>query len=190
MSTSTCSTGSSRRISTPISLGDAGHGAGDGAAAADGVEDAVLVLEEREDGEEAGAAEGRHAEVLGLKAEAEADALVLEVDLEVAVEGAPGREQRQQLEHLGLGEVAPAFEGRLQEGQELCELVAVVGEELVKALRVLGRDGGDGAAPCCSTLGVASSSPPRAEDEAVLRVEPRHGDFACRGRSRRRRRSP
>ncbi len=97
---------------------DASHGAGDCAAAADRVEDAVLVFQEGEDGEEAGAAEGRHAEVLGLKGEAEADALIFEVHLEIAVEGFPGSEQRKELEHVRLGEVAPAFEGGLEEGEK------------------------------------------------------------------------
>lgn len=48
-------------------LRDTGESGSDCAAAADGMENAVFVLEEREDREKAGTAEGRHAEIFRLE---------------------------------------------------------------------------------------------------------------------------
>jgi len=72
-------------------LRDAGHGLGDGAAAAAGVEYAVLVFDERENREQTGAAKRGHAEVFGLKRKREADARLLEIAAELGIQRTMGR---------------------------------------------------------------------------------------------------
>ena len=156
---------------------NASHGRGNGTAAANRMKDAVLILEEAEDGEERGAAEGAHPQVLGLEAEAEADALVLEVAAEIAVEGGPWLQEREKLQHLRLEEVGPGFEGGLQKGQEAGEFLAIAGEEAAEGLGVVGGDAGDLGFHALD-VGRGIDLAARAEDEAVLRIEAVHGDLA------------
>ena len=88
-----------------------------------------------------------------------------------------GDEQGKELHHLGLGEVAPALEGALQERQELFEFVAVVGDEAVEACGVVRGDGAD----ClfhALVVGGREELAASPEDEAVLRVQASHRDLA------------
>ncbi len=79
-----------------------------------------------------------------------------------------GDRERQELHHLRLGEVAPAFERTLQERQELFQLVAIVGDEVVKARCVFRADRCDGLFHALDIWG-GEQLAAGAEDEPVLR---------------------
>ena len=70
-------------------VGEFGEGLHESVAAADWVPDAVFVLDERQDGEEAGAVKGGHAQVLGLKTHGEFDVRISEVAAELIVDALP-----------------------------------------------------------------------------------------------------
>ena len=114
------------------------HGGGNRAASAGGMEDAVLVLEERENGKQRGAAKRAHAQVFGLKTEAEADPFVGEVGAEIAIKRGPRLEQREQLQHVRRDEIGPAFKARLKKRQKAGELFAVAGKEPTKRQGIVG----------------------------------------------------
>ena len=63
---------------------DGGHALTDASQSTHGVEDTVFVLEESEHGEEAGAVEGRHAEVLRLEGHGEHESVIIEEFHQVA----------------------------------------------------------------------------------------------------------
>ena len=73
---------------------DFGHGLHHRAAAAARMEHPVLVLHERQDGEQARALERRHAEILGLEREGEPHPRVREVAGEIAVDAAQRTQRR------------------------------------------------------------------------------------------------
>ena len=111
--------------------GEPGHRFRHRAAAADGMIDPVLVFEERQDREQARAAERRHPEIFGLEREGEADPRVLEVALQVLVDAAAGMEVGESGDHGRRGHGTQGVEGLFQHGLEEFQLHPVVGEELV-----------------------------------------------------------
>ncbi len=132
---------------TPRSARRAPHRRRHRAAAAHRVPHAEFVLQQRQDGEQAGAVERRHAEVLGLKREGEAHARVAEVPGEVVVHRLQRRQPAQRLEQGRVGEVAPPVEGAFQhrlEGRELAPSALKKGPQLLGVHRV---ELGDLAAP-------------------------------------------
>ncbi len=116
---------------------DAGHRLHHRAAAAARVEHAVLVLEEREDREQARALERRHAEVLALEREAEAHARVAEVAREVAVDAAQRPQPAQGSQDRRREQRAGARERHLQDRLEGAQLGPVVGAHRRQPPRVL-----------------------------------------------------
>ena len=141
-------------------LGRAGHRLGDRAAAADGMIDAVLVLQERQDREQAGAVERRHAQVLRLERHGQPDPRVVEVAAQLAVERQPGPEQRKHLQQLRREQVAPAQEGRFQDAPELVHLDPIVVQEAAEVGPRRAARGRRSPVPSGRTSGVACSSPP------------------------------
>ena len=121
-------------------LREPGHRRRHGTAAADRMVDAVLVLQERQDREQAGTAKRRHAEILRLKREGQPDPFVGKEGAEFRVEALPRLEQRHQLDEVGGGEVHPALERLFEEGSEPGELFARGGHEPRKRARVGGRE--------------------------------------------------
>ena len=123
-----------------------------------------------------GQVKGDMPEILGLKAEAEANALIFEIASQVGIERAPRPQERQQLEHVKLGQVSPALEGRLQKGHKALQLVAIVAEETVEATDVVRAELSDRALHAFEVWRGQQLSA-RAEDQAVLGIEPIHGDL-------------
>ena len=78
-------------------LGHARHRRGHRGATADRMEDAVFVFEERENREQARAAERRHAEIFRLEGEREADARVAKEAAEIGVDRLMRPEHRKHL---------------------------------------------------------------------------------------------
>ena len=155
---------------------NASHGPGDCTATAHGMKNAVLIFEEREDAEQTRASKGRHTEILGLEAESQAYALIFEIAFQVRIKRVPWTKERQQFQHVELGQISPAFERLLQERRELFKFVAVVTEEAMEATSVFRAQLRDGALHtlqvwCCQQFAA------RAEDQAVLRIEAVHRDF-------------
>jgi hypothetical protein len=141
------------------------------------VEDAVLVLQEREDREQARAAEGGHPQVLRLEGEGQPQPRVGEVASQLAVERAPGLDLGQKLENTGAEDVAPALERGLEAGPEELEAAAVVVEEAPEGRGVLGTEVGHGARHPLHVRGgqqLAAAS----EHQPVLRIEPHQLDLA------------
>ncbi len=154
-------------------LGGPRHHRGDCPAAAQRMKDAVLVLEEREDREEARAIERRHPQVFRLERHRQPDPRVVEIAAELAVEREPGPEQGKDLQELGREQVAPAQEGRFEDAPELVHLDPIVGQEPRKLAGVAGRERGDRLFhPGDVGRGLELAS--AAEDEMILRIEPDH----------------
>ena len=111
-----------------------------------------------------------------MEAEAEANALVFEIAPQIGIERAPGAQQRQQLEHVKLGQISPALEGRLQKRRKALKLVAVLVKEAAKAAGVLRAELGDCA---LHTLQVRCSQQlaTGAEDQPVLGIQSIHGNL-------------
>ena len=170
------STGSLSSTFAPRSSRDASHRLGDRAATTYGMKDAVFILQERENAEQTGAGERRHTEILGLEAEAEANAFIFEIAAQVRIERAPRAQERQQLEHVKLGQVSPALEGRLQKRCKFLELVAIVTEEALEAACVARAKLCDRALHSLEVWGCQQFSA-RAEDQPVLGIQPVHGDL-------------
>ena len=94
-----------------------------------GMEDAVLVLEKAQDGEQARAAERRHADIFGLEREREPNARIGEVAPQIAVDRGEGAQLRQGAQHLRGDEVAQAVERALEDRPESVQLGPVLGQE-------------------------------------------------------------
>ena len=168
-----CLTSSPSENVTPSSRGDAAHRLGDRRAAADRVPDAVLVLQERQDREEARAVEGGHPEVLGLEREGEADARIAEVASQVAIERFPGPDDRQEFQELPAEEVLPAEEGSFETRLKPRHLVTVLVEEALDVSRIVGVELRDLRLQT-SDVGRAVDRAAGAEGDAILRVEAHH----------------
>ena len=110
-----------------------------GVAAALGVPHAVGVLDVGQDGEEARAVEGRHAQVLALEAHGQADVLVLDVAGDVVVHALVRAEPGQGLEHGRVEQVGGAEDRLAEDRLEHVELGAVLVDEGLEAGGVLGR---------------------------------------------------
>ena len=152
------------------------HGAHHRTAAALRMKHAVLVFHEGQDGEEARAAERRHAQVFALERKRQADARVLEVARQVAVHRLGRPQQRQRADRVELQEVEGTVESLLQHRPEGLQLAPVV-------LHVVGQPGGVVRRQPGDFLGHAVQVAARpdlaaaAEDQAVVRVEPDHLDL-------------
>ena len=140
------------------------------------MEHAVLVLEEREDREQARAAERRHPEILRLEREGQTNPLVAEEGTEFGVEAAPGLEQRHQLDQVGVREIPPRLERLLEERREAVELLAVRLHKPRERAAVGGREPGHLGLHPADVRG-GQQFAPGPEHEPVLRVEPDHLDF-------------
>ena len=79
-------------------LGCTGHGLAHSATSATGMEDPVLVFDEREDGEQTGAPKRRHAQVLALEREREPDPWIVEIGPQVLIDTLPGPQEWQHFE--------------------------------------------------------------------------------------------
>ena len=154
------STSSSSEMVTPSSSAALAITSRDLAAAADRVKDAVLVLEEREDREEARAVERRHPQVFRLERHRQPDPRIVEIAAQLAVEREPGPQQGKHLEQLRREQVAPAQERRFQDAPELVHLDAVVVQEAAQLAPRRAARGPRSPAPSGRTSGVACSSPP------------------------------
>ena len=152
------------------------HVLADGCAAPLGVPHAVLVFEEGEDREQARAAEGRHAEVLRLKAEGQADARVLEVALQLLINGAERPSPGRRGEGLLGEQVPPAVEGALEHRAEGLELASVVGHVALELRGVALGETRDLSAHPRDVWGAAELAA-RAIDQVVLGIEAGHGDL-------------
>ena len=120
----------------PQPLGDAGHCGRDAAAAALDVPDPMLIFEEAEDGEEAGAAERRHPQVFGLEGEGEPHQRMAEMPAEILVDRGMRPQQRQAFQHLRMEEAEDRLERLLQDRAEDVQLGAVLGDEGAEALGI------------------------------------------------------
>ena len=161
------------------------HRRHDGAGAAARMVDAELVFHERQDREQAGAAERRHAQILALEREGEPDPGVGEVARQVGIDGLVRPHQRQRLQQRRIDQIEHAVEGLLQHGPEGLQLPPVVRHEA----RQVGGVGGRQLRhllghPRLIGRGVQFSA--GLEDQMVLRVEPDqvalHGTGPCRRR--------
>ena len=117
---------------------DVGHGLHERIAAARGVPDAVLVLDERQDAEEARALERAHAQVLALEAEREPHERVAEVLAQVRVQRLPRLDARCDLDAVERQQVVEPTHGRLEDRRHRRELAAVVVEEAAEGDAVTG----------------------------------------------------
>jgi len=155
---------------------DPGHRLRHGAAAANRVVDAVLVLEEREDRKQARTAERRHPEIFRLKREGQPDPLVTEKRAQFRVQAPPRLQERHQLEQVGSRQVTPRLERLLQEGREPRKLLPVRLHESREGARVGRREPGHlGLHP--GNIGGREQLPARAEHQPILRVESHHLDL-------------
>ena len=147
------------------------------AAAAARMVDAELVFHEREDGEQARAAERRHAEVFGLEREGEPHPVVAEIGGQVAVHGAVRAHQLERFQHARAHEIHGPVERGLQDRAERGELGPVVRHEAGQGQGILGGEAGHflgepGHVAGCLDLAAGL------EDQMILRVEPDQVDLA------------
>ena len=118
-------------------LGDAGHPFADAAEATDGVENAVLVFEEGEHREQAGAVERRHAEVLRLEGHRQHESVIVE-ELHEVLGHRPLGSQDTGHTHGSLGEqVARAVPRLLEAGFGLLKFQSVVGHVAAESIGVV-----------------------------------------------------
>src|SRR5262249_2614587 len=119
------------------------HGPSNRAASSQGMPDAVLVFEERQDREQAGTVEGRHAQVFRLKRECQPDARIAEIASQLALQRQPRPQDRQQPGHPPGENVAQSEERPLQTRAEARQLYAVVVKEPAEAGNVARSDSGN-----------------------------------------------
>ena len=141
-----------------------------------------LVLEERQNREQARALERRHAEVFALEREREPRARVAEEAPEITVDAEPGPGERQQLPPGQASQIREPFERGLEHGSERGELAPVLGHVAVDRGRILRVDRRDLA---LQRLEVRARVERAAllEHEPVVRVEPDQLDFLVQAAS-------
>ena len=154
-------------------------------AAADGMPHAILVLDERQNREEARALERTHAQILRLKAHRESRLIALEVAREVGMDRLPGTQDGRGLEGVEIHEISEASDRATQDGLHERELSAVVGDEAMEGGAIAGLNAIELRG---HFLQVASRVDPRgraavfvADQEAVHGVETLHLDEIAGG---------
>jgi hypothetical protein len=134
------------------------------------MENAVLVFKEAQDGEEAGAAERAHPQVLRLEREGEAHARVAEVLGQVLVHRAVRPHQLQRAQHVEAEHVRGRGEGALQHRPEGLQLAPVLRQEGPQPARVARRQARDLGLHAVH-VGRRVDALAALEHQAVLRVE-------------------
>ena len=138
--------------------------------------DAVLVFEERQNGEQTRALERRHAEILRLERERELQARVGKIAREFRVQGFPGLEVGQHREQPQAEQARPPGKRHLQTRREFLQLQAIVRHELSELRAVRRRQFRNlRHHPLNVGRGVQLATSP--EGQPVLRVEPGHRNF-------------
>ena len=157
-------------------LSQTGHHRRYRAAAANRMVDAMFVLKERKDREQARAAEGRHPQIFRLKREGQPNAFIGEKRAQFRIEALPGLQQRHQLEQIGVDQIPPALKGLLEEGGEAVELLPGGLHEPGERAPV---PRGDPRNLCLHPpdVGGGQEFVPCAEDKPVLGIESHHLDF-------------
>ena len=124
-------------------FGHARHRCGHRGATADRMEHAVFVFEERENREQARAAERRHAEIFRLKGKRQADARVAKKASEISVDRLMRAQHRKHFQQPHIDQVLPAEERCFKTRLHAPELGAIFVEETAETWRVARRDRGD-----------------------------------------------
>ena len=160
----------------PQRLGQAGHLLHHRGTTPQRVVDPVLVLHERQDGVQAGAAPGRHPQVLRLERKGDGQPRVAKVRLHLAGDRMPGTDVGERPQGFARQQVGVREEGALENRAEPRELRPVVGQEPLESAAVLGRQGRHLLFHQVHVGGAVQLSP-GTEFQAILRIDPHHRDF-------------
>ncbi len=144
---------------------------GHGRASAPRVPDAIFIFQEAQDAEEAGTTKGRHAQVFGLKAKRQPDALVTKESPQVPVKRLMRADHRQEPKEPRSHHIAPAQKRTLQARFHERQLGAILAQESAEA-RDVGRCQLADLPFHARHIRRAVEAPARAENKPILRVEP------------------
>lgn len=139
--------------------------------------DAILVLKEREDREEAWASERGHPQVFGLEGESDHKARVAEVALELLAERFPRFHVRGSGHQGWANVVLERVKGAFEDRSELRELGSVVVQVLFELSDVRRRQLGDLCIHLIHVVGAVQVSA-GTESDSVLRIESLHRNLS------------
>ncbi len=171
-------TGEPSRTSTPDSRRDTPHRGHHRAASAARMPDAELVLDERQDAEQAGAAERRHAEIFALERKRQPHTLVLEVAGKVPVQRLMRPQAGKRFQHAGPQQVEHAVERRFQSRLKGFQLGAVVVHESAQGVGVPRIEPGDFARHF-GHVGGGADLAALFEQQPVLRIDAQQLNLAA-----------